>query len=797
MAVPTEKTKPEPTEFSSRTPPLDPMVYIAYGVEDGTKFVNHLVNRLTKQGFNVWEFRRRGSVGPNWHDATNEALTSSFAFIVVLTESSLRSENVLYETQTAYKHQLPLIVLRLRNTFPDTELISLLKSVENFDFEDSAESSWSQLVDVLKQHYLRRTKRTPDMPDTIPWRIYNTHEGANNDEVPQQDQLEFQHYVNAFVKLIRSPYASPPLTIGIYGSWGMGKSFLLEKIVEMLNGGSAKKSRPKLPQSYRLRPFIYFRHNFRDFLKGIQDGLSKWFEQVFLHRWRRVRRHIRANWFFEELPPVEPRIHIVEFNAWEYSANEIIWPGLVRKIMDKLEKETSWGFPGLFFTKVWRNLTSQAKGARGTWLVIAALSIIAIVGLMFALQNSLLVIDTRILQGAALLIGTGGIITIFKVIYDAIKPMGTWVTQLVQNRDYGKQIGYMEEIRSDLEFLERQLHKNNGRILVVIDDLDRCEPEKAVEMLQAIKLLLNFKSFIVILGIDARIITGAVEKHYQGLLKSSGASGYEYLDKIIQIPFRIPEPTPSEIHQFIVKQITQPKVEIDEQPSITNGKGAVAPPTNGASRKPDSSAQQPTPTIPGQPPNLLVFDDSDPVTNVDFNPEEQRAFEAMADYLRPNPRHIKRIINVYRLVRALAESKQEVDSNYKAKLLKDRDAAIRWLVICGQWPYTTYMIVQEFEKGLKKSADGGWTYEMPKAVQSAGDLITNLYQGVKNTPKFDPRQQKRLDYDAEKLIQFLRAAPENWMDWEELLELRRYTINFNPAIESELEAEAEKKEKQN
>lgn len=56
----------------------------------------------------------------------------------------------------------------------------------------------------------------------------------------------------------------------------------------------------------------------------------------------------------------------------------------------------------------------------------------------------------------------------------------------------------MEEIKHDLEALERRLHDDDpkkptvGRILVVIDDLDRCEPTKSVEVLQAVNLLLNF-----------------------------------------------------------------------------------------------------------------------------------------------------------------------------------------------------------------------------------------------------------------------------------------------------------------
>ena len=115
------------------------------------------------------------------------------------------------------------------------------------------------------------------------------------------------------------------------------------------------------------------------------------------------------------------------------------------------------------------------------------------------------------------------------------------LTTLAEDNGYGKHIGYMSEIHEDLKKLEEQLRENNGRFLVVIDDLDRCEPEKAVEVLQAINLLHNFPSFVVCLGIDARIITAAVDKHYEGLLGEVGASGYEYLEKIVQIPFRIPK----------------------------------------------------------------------------------------------------------------------------------------------------------------------------------------------------------------------------------------------------------------
>jgi hypothetical protein len=78
--------------------------------------------------------------------------------------------------------------------------------------------------------------------------------GAANDTVAVEDQLGFAHYVDAFAQLIVAPDTHPPLTIGIYGSWGMGKSFLLHHIEQRLepkpsDGNSGSSSRLPSPAS--------------------------------------------------------------------------------------------------------------------------------------------------------------------------------------------------------------------------------------------------------------------------------------------------------------------------------------------------------------------------------------------------------------------------------------------------------------------------------------------------------------------------------------------------------------------
>lgn len=57
------------------------------------------------------------------------------------------------------------------------------------------------------------------------------------------------------------------------------------------------------------------------------------------------------------------------------------------------------------------------------------------------------------------------------------------------------------------------------RIVLYIDDLDRCPPERVVEVLQAVHLLLAFPLFIVVVGVDSRWLLRSLEKQYPEFLK--------------------------------------------------------------------------------------------------------------------------------------------------------------------------------------------------------------------------------------------------------------------------------------
>jgi hypothetical protein len=80
----------------------------------------------------------------------------------------------------------------------------------------------------------------------------------------------------------------------------------------------------------------------------------------------------------------------------------------------------------------------------------------------------------------------------------------------------------------------------NSRIVIIIDDLDRCFPDYAVKLLESIKLVLAQPGFIFIIGIARKVIEGYLQHRYEKDFGVIGFKGNSYLDKIIQLPFHIP-----------------------------------------------------------------------------------------------------------------------------------------------------------------------------------------------------------------------------------------------------------------
>ena len=74
--------------------------------------------------------------------------------------------------------------------------------------------------------------------------------------------------------------------------------------------------------------------------------------------------------------------------------------------------------------------------------------------------------------------------------------------------------------------------------MVFVDDLDRLQPEKAVELLEVLKLFLECRDCVFIIAVDYEVVTRGIRQKYgQDVGEEKGRS---FFDKIIQLPFKVP-----------------------------------------------------------------------------------------------------------------------------------------------------------------------------------------------------------------------------------------------------------------
>ena len=114
-------------------------------------------------------------------------------------------------------------------------------------------------------------------------------------------------------------------------------------------------------------------------------------------------------------------------------------------------------------------------------------------------------------------------------------------------KNIAEQVGFMGDVRDELELICYFVKTKGAKFAVFIDDLDRCPPPKIIDMLDATMLLLSNLEhpFLTFITIDPRIIVNSIESSYNDVFRNCGISGYEYLDKLIQIPFNIPIASPT------------------------------------------------------------------------------------------------------------------------------------------------------------------------------------------------------------------------------------------------------------
>ncbi len=108
------------------------------------------------------------------------------------------------------------------------------------------------------------------------------------------------------------------------------------------------------------------------------------------------------------------------------------------------------------------------------------------------------------------------------------------------------------------QWIEKIAIFDNINFVFLIDDLDRCLPENSLKMLESIKLFLDILSCTFVLAIDDDVVERGVVYHYREYLQNGNSfnlelpiTGHEYLEKMIQLPFRIPVINNHNIRTFL------------------------------------------------------------------------------------------------------------------------------------------------------------------------------------------------------------------------------------------------------
>ena len=238
------------------------------------------------------------------------------------------------------------------------------------------------------------------------------------------DGLGFDYYADILLGIIRGFDTASPLTIGIHGKWGSGKTSLMRMLEKRFGDG-----------------------------KGVKT---------------------------------------IWFNAWAYGRDEPIGLALLQQILDEFQKEEKLTVRGM---KLLGNI-----GKLGT---------------------------------------------------DAFLRKTTTITLKEAENLFESSVGIKSTLRDDFEAAIDECLQDGERLVVFIDDLDRCLPEKTIEILEVIKLFLDVPKCIFVIGVEKDVIEKGIEVRYKSKEQELPISGKDYIEKIIQIPFTLPPIREEDMAAFV------------------------------------------------------------------------------------------------------------------------------------------------------------------------------------------------------------------------------------------------------
>lgn len=207
------------------------------------------------------------------------------------------------------------------------------------------------------------------------------------------------------------------------------------------------------------------------------------------------------------------RTHVIRFNPWKYDKKEEVWHAFIQTMLGEVAA-----------------CLQQGKKRR--------------------LQLRRYLRDLRRLSGAAAwltakwstALATGGLVKESDL--EAVR--GIWSQSRTVGEPYTT-LNHFEQVLTDIMHDVGESH----RLVVCIDDLDRCGPTTILDILESLKLFFGMAPCVFLLAADDDILRNAVADSFKGNVARADA----YLEKLVHVPFQLPKVTMASIYAALSDRI--------------------------------------------------------------------------------------------------------------------------------------------------------------------------------------------------------------------------------------------------
>lgn len=299
------------------------------------------------------------------------------------------------------------------------------------------------------------------------------------------DLLNFGLVANAAANLIRDA-GHTPVTIGISGGWGAGKSTLVKLVQAQLEEDTRK------------------------------DGENSHYV-------------------------------LMEFNAWLYQGYEDARQALLQAVSDRLVEEAT---KRKTFVDKAADFAKRIKLLKLGRIVAPVVAHIAVGTVAAGPLGALFGAVSGLVQGFSDEEKRAEGLAAVQEAYAELSP------ELKDVIGEQKETSLPKEIEGLRKAFAELLEKLDVRLVVFVDDLDRCLPTTAIGTLEAMRLLLHVKRTAFLIAADESMIRGAVRAHFKGVDIEEGLVT-SYFDKLIQIPLRVPRLGINEVKAYLALLLTE------------------------------------------------------------------------------------------------------------------------------------------------------------------------------------------------------------------------------------------------